>query len=302
MNALLSATSKEILEQDNEQLFPIYFIIAQPRGVSTLFQQIITSNLDVGYISNFFAKFYDAVPFGLELEKEVMNREYKSNFISNYGNTEGIHEPHEWGWFWQKQLNLNGDEHYTKKDTFEELYQALSFISNQKQMPLLIDNVYAMANILKFKSTFKNIKIINLTRDLYFICNSIINARLSRFNNINEFYGHKPRNIEEILKIKNPIEQIVYQVKSIQNEIDKIVQSHESTSVLHIDYEEIFRDSFAVVNKFRTFVQKNDDITLQYKEQHLPKLSYRNDKNLIKPQYKEELDHFYEKYFGKNHD
>lgn len=302
MNGLLAKENKKIIAKTNEQEYPIYFIIAQPRGVSTLFQQLITSNLQVGYISNFLAKFYDSVSFGLELEKEVLNTEYKSNFISNYGNTKGIHEPHEWGWFWQRQLNLAGDEHYTKQDNFNELYQTLSHITSQKKMPLLIDNVYAMSNILKFKGAFKNIKIINLTRDLYFICNSIINARLSRFNDIYEFYGHKPHNIDEVLAIQNPIEQIVYQVKSLQNEINQIVKNFEHTSVLEIDYEEIFNDSFAVVNKFHTFVQEQDEIQLQYKERHLPKLSYRNDVKLIKSEYKEELDYFYEKYFGKKHD
>ncbi len=34
------------------------------------------------------------------------------------------------------------------------------------------------------------------------------------------FMDIPPENIDDILKIQNPIEQIVYQVKSIQNEID----------------------------------------------------------------------------------
>lgn len=79
---------------------PVYFIVAQPRGASALFQQLIISNLEVGYISNFLAKYHDNHKIGLTLEKEILDKNFKSTFLSQYGNTEGSNEPHEWGWFW----------------------------------------------------------------------------------------------------------------------------------------------------------------------------------------------------------
>jgi len=276
---------------------PVYFIVAQPRGASALFQQLIISNLHIGYVSNFLAKYYDSHLEGLELEKDVLDKNFKSNFLSKYGNTDGINEPHEWGWFWKDKLNLVGDEHYSDDINYRELKTNLKEITEYKKLPLIVDNIYAMSNLVKLKNNIPNIKMINLTRDLYFICNSIINARLSRYDDINQFYGHPPKNIDEILKIKNPIEQIVFQVKSIQNEIDAMLDSFSVEDIISVDYEDIYGDSFDVVNKFHTFV-KNDSIDLVYKEKHLPKLSYRNDKNLIKEQYKDELDFYYKKYFG----
>ncbi|WP_162919104.1 hypothetical protein [Malaciobacter halophilus] len=301
MNNLLSKENSNLVSLHENNNYPIYFIIAQPRGASTLFQQLITSNLHIGYISNFLAKFYQAPAFGIELEKDIINKDYKSNYISSYGNTKGINEPHEWGWFWKEQLNLKDNEHYCKKQNFDNLKTNLNFIVNTKKLPLIIDNVYAMANILKFKDNFKNIRIINLTRDLYFICNSIINARISRYDNINHFYGHIPNNISVIQKIKNPIEQIVFQVKSIQDEIDLITTEFKNAQ-LTIDYEEIYNNSFEVVQKFKDFVKNSDSIELKEKEKHLPKLNYRNSSNLINNKYKDELDYFYKKYFGKRND
>jgi len=276
---------------------PIYFIIAQPRGASTLLQQLLISNLEVGYVSNFLAKYYDSHLEGLELEKDILDKKFKSNFLSKYGNTEGINEPHEWGWFWKDKLNLTDNEHYSDNVDYTSLQTSLKEIINYKKLPLIIDNIYAMANVVKLKSHIPNIRVINLTRDLYFICNSIINARIRRYDDINKFYGHPPANIDEILKIKHPIEQIVFQVKSIQIEIDEIIKSFNQEEVLNIDYEYIYNNSFSVVEKFHNFVNK-DNIELVYKAKHLPKLSYRNEISLIQDKYKNDLDFYYKKYFG----
>lgn len=297
LNTLLDEENKRLSLEYKDESYPIYFIVAPPRGASSLLQQILISNLDVGYISNYLAKFYKSPVFGLELEKDILDKGYKSSFLSTYGNTTGINEPHEWGWFWKDMLSLDGDGYYSDLNDFTHLKHNLLAITNTKKKPLIIDNVYAMANLVKLKKNLNNIKIINLTRDLYFVCNSIINARLSRYNNINCFYGHPPENISEILKIKNPIEQIVCQVKSIQNETDFIMDNFDNKDVLNIDYEDIYTDSHSVVEKFNDFVLQ-DGITLQFKERHLPDLEYRNDKSLIKSEYKDELDFYYKKYFG----
>lgn len=297
MNTALGDKNNKLSQQYTDETWPIYFIIAQPRGVSTLFQQLITSNLEIAYINNFLAKFYKAPLFGIELEKDIIDKQYKSTYISNYGNTNGIDEPHEWGWFWKNILNLENNEHYSKIDDFSQLKNHLLSITNSKKLPLLLDNVYAMANILRFKELFQNIKIISLTRNLYFICNSIINARLSRYNDINVFYGHPPKNIRELLNIKNPIEQIVLQVKSIDNEIKNITNAFQQKDILEIDYEDIYNETYGVVENFHNFVKK-DKFDLKFKKKHLPELSYRNNRKLINPKYKKDLDFYYDKHMG----
>lgn len=282
----------------NEQKYPLYLTVAQPRAASILFQQIVVSNLDMGYISGFLAKFYKAPLFGLFFEKDLVSKDFKSNFLSEYGNTFGFEEPHEWGWFWQHHLGLKAEEHYSEKKDLSSLRHNINAIIAIKNRPLIIDNVFAMSNIDKLKEIF-DIRIVYTKRDLYYICNSIINARVKRYGDITTFFGHRPKNVESILRIKNPIEQIVVQVKSIQNEIDAILESFSSDAVFVVDYEEIYHTTYEVVEKFYDFV-KNDGIELQFKERHLPKLSYRNDPKLIDPRYKEDLDLYYKKYFGNS--
>ncbi len=295
-NLLQEENTRQSVQYKDEQ-YPIYFILSQPRGASSLLQQILLSNLEVGYINNFLAKFYKSPIFGLALEDDIIDKDYQSNFISTYGNTVGINEPHEWGWFWKNQLELADGEEHTKLNNFTALKHNLLSITNSRKLPLLIDNSFAISNLLKIKKEFKNIKIINMTRDLYYISNSFINASIKRYDDINILYGNTLKN----KNIKNPIEQILFRVRSIQNEIDNVLEGFNEEDILHIDYEDIYHDSFNVVKKFHNFT-KNSGIDLNYKKKHLPKLTYRNDPKLIKAQYKDDLDFYYKKYFGSKDD
>lgn len=296
INNALQQDSDRMACQATDTGMPIIFIVAQPRGASTLLQQLLLSNLDVGYISNFLAQFYKAPVAGLHLEKKVLDRGYKSHFTSAYGNTDNHNEPHEWGWFWKEMLGLSGDQHYKEEADLSRLVKNLQAITEFKQTPLLIDSVYALSNLALIKQQLPNVKVINLTRDLFYICNSIINARTSRYGDIHQFYGHPPKNIEYLKTITNPIEQIVLQVKSIQDEIDEIVNDFPAEDVLHIDYQNIYEDSLAVVQQFHGFLQQHG-IELEYKDRHLPQLTYRNSPKLINHDYCEELDRYYTQYF-----
>ncbi len=301
LNDLLQSENEKLVSEYHDESYPVFFIVAHPRGASTLLQQILISNLHVGYISNFLAKFYKTPLFGLSLEKDILDSNYKSDCFSSYGNTSKINEPHEWGWFWKYMLCLEGQQHYTKLTDFSSLKQNLLGITNYRKLPLIIDNVYAMSNIVKFKDQINNIKIIDLTRDLYFVCNSIINARLSRYDDITHFYGHPPENIEDVLKINNPIEQVVFQVKSIQDEIDVLKNCFSNHDIFTVDYDALFEDSSKVVDEFHYFT-KQFNVNLDYKEKYIPELVSRNDSTLIRDEYKQELDYFYKKYFGNESD
>ena len=47
--------------------------------------------------------------------KLSLDNNFKSNFISRFGNTFGPLEPNEWGWFWRKWFNLKNNEHHISR-------------------------------------------------------------------------------------------------------------------------------------------------------------------------------------------
>jgi len=303
LNELLESKDNKLTSSFSKPEFPICFIIALPRTGSTLFQQVLASTLDIGYVSNLMASFWSAPYIGALFEKKFQDKTFFSTFKSQYGNTKGVFEPHEWGWFWKKFLNLKGDDHYIVDESRVDiniLKKKLAAIEYVKKSPLIFDNVYTVANLSFLKKSLSNTVVVYLNRDPYYVTNSIINARVKRYGTIDQFYGHPPHNISQIKKIEHPIEQIVMQVKTILDEIKNSFKLLSEKSVLEIQFDYLLKYPAQVSVQFCDFYQKQG-INLNMDENKLEMLNSfenRNSNTLLNKDYNDDLNYFYKKYFG----
>jgi len=298
MNDALEKNDDMLTENMSPPLWPIIFILACPRGASTFFQQLVISYFPIGYVSNFLAKFWKAPYIGSLLEKDVISESFVSSFRSKYGHTEGSREPHEWGYFWRKWLRLTREEHYVSKDIdFQGLLKKLAAIEKVKEAPLIFDNVRAMANIQLLKKSIGNVVVVHLKRDPYFICNSIINARVERYNDIHKFYGHPPNNMNEVLGIRDPIEQIVFQVKSIIEETQDNLDVFRDEEICEIEYNDLWQNPSSQMMKFRDFLENLGVYLKMKKPSGIEKFSSRNSTSLINKEYSDKLNQYFDKYF-----
>lgn len=273
----------------------VTLIIAPPRGGSTLLQQVLISALDVGYISNLMAKFWEAPVIGATVHKDLFPKNFMSSFSSKYGNTEGVFEPHEWGWFWQKELELvNG--FMEKAIDGILLNKKLAAMENILGSPFIIDSPYIVSNLNKFKEVVDNVFVINLERDPYFLCNSIINARLNRYNDVGKFYGHKPKGFSKLEEIADPIEQCVAQIYMTLNEIDNDLKLFNEKKIFNITYEDLRSKPELIVKQYIKFLNKSN-IEVKVKEVQLPKFEQRNSVTLINSVYKDKLNYYFKEYF-----
>ena len=82
------------------------FVIGAPRSGTTLVCQIMAALLDIGYINNVAAAFWNAPAFGVEFaQRFVTDRKFFGK--SNYGQTSAPSEPHEFGAFWRGRLGYD---------------------------------------------------------------------------------------------------------------------------------------------------------------------------------------------------
>jgi len=276
-------------------------IFSLPRGASTLFQQLVISSSDIGYISNLVAKFWRAPYIAAQLDLDVRDPDYVSNFKSSYGNVVGAQEPHEWGWFWQHWLKLGEDETYCKDKNLIDghgLRQKLGALQSVWQRPLLIDSIFALANYAILADIMPNILAVNVKRDSYYVCNSHINARIQRYGDLQEYYGHRPINIDEILAIEDPIEQIVAQVKATETENKQTLDGIEVNHIFQVGYKELVHQPQRVMDDFVAFLEKENGTKISVRP--LPKLNleFRDGAEFVNPKFKEKLDKYYEFYFG----
>lgn len=300
LNTHLALTDDQLLEACGRG-FGSLFIIGLPRCASTFFIQILGSVSKIGYINNRLAKFWNAPITGTMIDTMLGQEGFVSSFKSEFGNTQGDYEPHEWGWFWKKELGLKNDDHYMTNEInsgrLDALMNTISFI---KGGPVIYDNVYAMLNLDKLKTVTPGIFPVNLKRDLFFIANSIVNARENRYGDIQKYYGYPTRDMEQILDIENPIEQVVAQVHAMHNDVKKILAVFNPKQVYSIEYENLIRSPIDEIYRFKTFVKDVMKFDLKIDEnkiEQLPELKTRNYNGMVNPKYKKELEHYFAKWF-----
>jgi hypothetical protein len=89
---------------DRPERFPTVHVLGAPRSGTTLVVQLLASELGIGAISNLAAAFWAAPCTGLRLARKLLGGDRRSSFVSDYGRTTGLHEPHEFGYFWASHL------------------------------------------------------------------------------------------------------------------------------------------------------------------------------------------------------
>lgn len=280
---------------------PVTFIFALPRGASTPFHQLVMSSMKIGYISNIMARFWRAPYFGALLEKDLQTNDYVSNFQSSLGNTFGPLEPHEWGWFWRHWLHLQGNDHYCNENDppdFKVLSSLFGAIESIKDAPLIFDSVFAMANIREMRRAIPKVLAARVVRPPYYVCNSIIKGRLARSGDLSNFYGHRPRNIDELLEINDPVEQIVRQVKSILDEMDRDLATFAPDEIFTVHQDELLGDYNAIVDRYANFLTKHNVEVIRKTNTLSVKFENRNTPSALEAVCRERLNEFFEKIIG----
>jgi sulfotransferase family protein len=102
LNAIL-APHEEAEYRDLEERFPTLHVVGAPRSGTTLLYQLVASGLEVGYVNNLVAAFWRAPATGIRLSRKL-RLDAESSFDSSFGRTQGIQEPHEFGYFWNHHL------------------------------------------------------------------------------------------------------------------------------------------------------------------------------------------------------
>lgn len=274
------------------------FIAAPPRAGSTLLQQVLVSSFRLGYVSNLMARFWNAPAVGAALHAQFAPEVFTSSFSSRFGNTEGIFEPHEWGWFWRKWLSLEGDVHHvTRPVDWSGLRRTLGVIEQILEAPLLFDSPLAGSNLPHIDAGSGPILVLNLTRSPWHICNSLLNARIERYGDLNTYYGAHVRDRAVLDKASNPIEQIVFQARALIDEQAMQVSQFSPEQVLDLKYEELRAKPMAIVEAISAFYQRHG-ISLKRTGEHISPFPDRNRNALINLKFTEELSFFVEGVFG----
>lgn len=304
MNALLAAEDDRLSAGHRAPRWPVTFVVATPRSASTLFQQLALSTMRIGYVGNVMARFWMAPVLGAVLERDLDDPEYVSHLKSHggYYTAPGAHEPHEWGWFWHHWLRLDGDSFYCDPEHPVDgagLGRKLAAIEAVKGAPLVFDNVFAMANLGEVRAALPRVLAVHIRRDPYYVCNSILNARIDRYGDVGAFFAHRPRTIDAVLAIDDPVEQVVAQVRAIVDEMAEALAPMDPNDVFTVDYPDIVGEPHAVMRRFAAFLAGREaPVTMRDTLPEFPQLRNRNTAAFVRPELKDRLDAAIARAFG----
>jgi len=244
LNYQLEKSQKDLLE-NVEELHPTIHILGAPRSGTTLVSQLIPSYLEVAHINNFIAAFWKAPIYGIELSKKLIKEPYTSSFSSDFGRTQNINEPHEFGYFWNYHLKY--DSLHQKAKDHEDLI-------DWKYIALLLNNMTAAFQkpvifksfLLGFhaKALYNNLpksKFIYIKRNLVDNVMSILKLRKKLNGNINTWGSIKPKQYN-FLKDLNVYEQVVGQIFCLEHEYLNQLEIIPESNKIFYNYEDLCKN------------------------------------------------------------
>jgi len=252
---------QDMLLENKGDIFPTIHILGAPRSGTTLASQLISSCLKVGYINNFIATFWKAPLYGIELSKKLLGLDYISSFKSDYGRTDSIKEPHEFGYFWNYHLKYQNLEQ--KESRHEEAidWKTLSNVLNNMgyafNRPVVFKSFLFGFHAKKAWEEMPKTCYIYVKRDYLENALSILKLRKELNNDINVWGSIKPKQYA-ILKNLSVHEQIAGQILCLENEYLSQLESIPERNKLLLNYSDICNNPNFFLNQVAAMITNHD--------------------------------------------
>lgn len=261
MNNGLEALEHEYVCQiDKQPETPIVLISFLPRSGSTFLYQLLARTGDFNYISNFQARFWRSPCIGRIIENSVSPRRYDAiELRSDFGNTQGFSSPHEFNYFWEEHLGIDGinkSEIAVSEFTEEmqgRLMKEISGLISFEDKPLLFKREYLVLNLSILKNILKNVIIINLERNF----DDIIASQLKAIEKINagndqELFGSVLEAFEYD-KSQTLDVNVRKQTQTLKDRLEYEI-SKSQFPVITVQYENLCHDSDYEITRIQNWI------------------------------------------------
>lgn len=237
---------------------PVVYSVGAPRSGTTFLGQVISAGLNIGYINNLIARFWDRPSVGINLSNRLLphNGRDMVSFVSTQGRTSEIGDIHEFGYFWSKWLKLDSREnhHGTAGESSElDIIGLGNAIRNEILQsfgkPVSFRNIICGFHADLLSAAHARSYFVCVERDDIDVAMSIYKCRMERFGNANQWWSLKPSTYPFAgVYADNPVCQIAKQVfdckREMREELTKV-----GGRVLYLDYKELCESPIAVLDR-----------------------------------------------------
>ena len=265
----LSLTNRHLLRYAEKFLSPSFlkpldyppiFFLGAPRSGSTVAIQVMTSALDLGYISNKHCQFFGAPALAEMLLKPLDNKPC-SDFRSYHGVTKNFSAPSECGEWWYRFFTRN-PAYVTLQDVnpvkMKEFRRSLASMTKAFDKPILFKNLYASFRIKAIVEYIPESLFIIMHRNELDNAHSLLETRMNVFKTYDEWWSMEPPTIETLKRLPVHV-QVVEQIRHIQAIIEKDLSQMKvpESRVFHLNYESLCEDTHGMLSKLENFLNLN---------------------------------------------
>jgi len=230
--------------------WPILHVIGPPRSGTTLLMQLVTSHLDVGYINNLAASFWRAPLFGIRLSRKLCPESAETRFVSRFGRTTSISEPHEFGYFWKDLLNYpdlsEQEPGHEETVDWERAGQLLTAMAAEFHKPLVFKSFLVGWHAARVCREMSRTCVVQIRRDPTDTARSLYGMRKHFGGSIDTWTSLKPREYSW-LKDEPTWDQLVGQVRFLEERFDEQAAAIDPERVLRLEYAQLCADPCGVI-------------------------------------------------------
>ena len=235
---------------------PPIFLLGAPRSGSTLLFQVITDAFDVAYLSNRHCNFFGSPALAERIFSPLENKT-PSDYDSYHGQTKGLSAPSECGAWWYRFFRRN-PAYVTLADVDEQsmrnFRRSLLALSESTNKPLVFKNLYASLRLEAIAKYVPEALFVVIQRNELDNAHSILESRMKAQNDYNQWWSIPPPNVEQ-LKLLDPAQQVVQQIRGVHNVINQAIKDGfiDSNRVFTMQYEKFCDDVHTSLQELEKF-------------------------------------------------
>lgn len=266
MNLALVDAERDLIQRFGKPNHPVIFVVGPPRSGTTLLTQLLIRFLEIGYINNVAARFWNAPYIGVRLSSTLATElTPNTNFQSRYGSTSGYDGPHEFGHFWMRWFDY-GETHCISEEQLAkidagQLLKELAAIESVFERPTLYKNLAACGMNAKFiYETIPGAIFIRLRRDPFRVACSLFAGRIANRGDPSIWFSVRPPDFSRLRTLPVP-QQIVGQVASIEHRLDEFFDVCPEDAKIEIDFQQMIENPEGLLIDVERRLQKKGSST-----------------------------------------
>jgi Sulfotransferase family len=243
--------AEEALYVDCEIEHPFVFVVGLPRSGTTLLSQVLAYCLDVGYVSNFAARFWLAPVHGLRLERILLGAERPAAFESDYARTSDPREIHEFGYFWRHWLRKESFADVVASPEVEDtldwagLKRTLANVQRELGKPYVGKNMLGAYHVERLSDVLEQVVWVVVERDPLDAAVSILDARRKHYDDPRSWWSYVPLEYDRLAAL-DEWEQIAGQVHYLSKLYERQL-ARLGDAGIHVRYENLCADPRSVL-------------------------------------------------------